>query len=309
MSLAKQQIVQELHKPARRNFTRRHTTIKGFSDLWQSDLADLQQHYRANRGYKYLLVIINCFSKYVWVAPLKNKSSKDVSKGMETIIKSVPSDQLPKYLQTDQGKEFYNAVFSKLMHNYGIKHYSTFSNKKAAIAERVIRTLKNKLFVEFGIRGNHKWFDIIEDVVWQYNHSKHRTIGMAPADVTSETQLIYPRNVPGCSDTKARFKEGDVVRISKYKGVFEKGYLHNWSTELFVVNAVQKTRPPTYLLVDQFGENISGCFYEQELQKTNHPDIFLVDRILKRKGKKSYVKWLGLSSRYNSWEPNTNLTL
>lgn len=104
-----------------------------------------------------------------------------------------------------------------------------------------------------------------------------------------------------------RFQVGDFVRISKYKGIFEKGYTPNWSTEVFKIRKVQNTNPTTYLLQDSKGQIILGTFYAQEINKTKHPDVYLVEKVLKRKGNKVYIKWLGLPRSENSWIDKNNV--
>lgn len=298
VSDVKLRVVDELHKPARRNFTRRKTIIKGYGDLWQIDLAEMQPYARENKGYRYILVVIDCYSKYVWTRPLKNKTAREVSIAMKEVLKE--SNYAPKHIQSDQGTEFYNKYFTKLMKKYDIIHYSTFSTKKAAIVERVIRTLKNWLYKKFSLRGKYKWLDILPEITKLYNNTKHRTIGMKPADVTRQT-TISAYNQPKVIPLKFKFHVGDIVRISRHKGIFDKSYTANWSTELFKIIKVNATNPPTYLIEDMNKHPIKGCFYEAELQKAKNPDVYLVEKILRRRKNKLYVKWLGLSSEFNSW--------
>ncbi|KAF2904461.1 hypothetical protein ILUMI_01701 [Ignelater luminosus] len=125
-----------------------------------------------------------------------------------------------------------------------------------------------------------------------YNHAKRRTIGMRPADVTSTTRLTVYDNRSKVAKPP-RYSIGDVVRTSKYKSVFTKGYHANWSPELFKIVDIKKVTPVMYILQDMYNNRILGGFYEQEIQKTNHPDVYLIEKVLKKKGKKLYVKWLG----------------
>lgn len=304
MSNAKREIANELHKAARKNFKRRKTIIKHFADLYQSDLAEFQPYAKVNNGYRYILIVIDCFSKFLWTRPLKNKTAEEVEAAMRDIFEKVK--YTPKHLQTDLGKEFYNKRFSKLMKDYQINHYSTFSTKKAAIAERVIRTIKTWLYKEFSVRGEYKWIDILDSITEKYNNKVHSTTGMRPVDVTSATKLnVYNR--PKLF-LKAKYKIGDIVRLSKYKAVFEKGYTPNYSTELFKIVKVQITNPVTYLLEDLEQKPIKGCFYESELQKTKFPDTYLIERVLKTKGTKLFVSWLGLPPKFNSWIDKHDIT-
>lgn len=304
--MTKLDVVNELHRAARRNFVRRRVIIKGIDDLWQGDLAEFLPYSRENKGHKYILIIIDCFSKYLWTHALKDKSAKAVRDAMSNILLK---GRVPKNLQTDAGKEFYNREFKGLMTRHRINHYSTYSTKKASIAERVIRTIKNNLYKAFSLRGDYKWIDILPEITSKYNETKHRTIKMRPCDVNAMNEQYLLSTVYNNIkvQAKAKFKVGDIVRISKYKGVFQKGYTPNWSTELFKISKVQVSNPATYLLEDLDGRPILGSFYEPELQKTKHEEIYLVEKVLRRKGNKVYVKWLGFDNTHNSWIDKNNL--
>lgn len=305
----KKRVVEELHRSARVRFPRRRTILKGIDDLWQSDLIELIDYSKTNRGYKYILVVIDCFSKYLWTRPLKNKTGNEVSKAFQSILRS--GKRVPNNLQTDGGREYYNDNFKKLLSDYNINHYSTYSVTKASMAERVIRTIKQKLFKLFSLYGKYIWYNILSKVTDDYNNAKHRTIGRAPSTVNSKSienhllRSVY-NNVKVFQ--RGKFKVSDVVRISKHKHIFRKGYLANWTTELFKINKIQATTPITYLLQDSDGMPIKGAFYEYELQKTKLPDVYLVEKILKRRGDMSFVSWLGFDSSHNSWIPSANFT-
>jgi hypothetical protein len=305
----KETIVNEIHKPARRNFLRRRTILRGIDDLWQSDLIELTNYSRFNRGYKYILIVIDCFSKYIWTHPLKNKSGNEVTNAFEIILKSHPH-RIPKNLQTDNGKEYYNKTFNSLMKKYNINHYSTFSTMKASMAERVIRTIKEKLFKLFNLYGNYKWAHLIDSLTESYNNTKHRTIGMKPIEVNNKTveekllNTVYS-NLKVAD--RGKFKIGDIVRISKFKHMFNKGYTPNWTTEQFKIIKVQITNPVTYLLEDMQGNRIQGAFYQEELSKTALPGVYLVEKVLKKKGNQLFVSWLGFNKAHNSWIPKTNI--
>jgi Integrase core domain len=306
-SKEKIQLVKELHKPARKNYKRRRTIIKGIDDLWQSDLCQLDGYAKDNKNYKFILVVIDCFSKFVWCKPLKSKSGEEVAHAFEDILKS--QRRRPLNLQTDQGREYFNVHFQKLMKQYCINHYNTYSHMKAAIAERVIRTLKERLFKYFSLNGTHKWFDVLPNIVQQYNDRKHRTTGVKPSSVNkkNEQQILKDSYTHIKMATGAqKFKINDVVRISKAKHVFEKGYVPNWTTELFKVVKVKLTNPITYLLEDLHEHPIKGCFYTEELQKAHDPDVYLVEKILRKKGDKVYVRWLGFNSDHDSWIDASN---
>lgn len=303
----KQQIVNELHKPARKNFQRRRMKVLGFDETHQADLADMSLYAGDNKGYKFILVLIDCFSKYLWTFPLKDKRGISCSKAMDTIFSS--SRRIPKNLHTDLGTEFYNKDFQKVMKKHKINHYSTYTTKKAFMAERVIRTIKENLYKMFSLRGTYSWYDILDKITTDYNKRKHRTTGLRPCDVTGKTPLLGSVYNNVKVSGRKLFRVGDVVRISKEKSVFAKGYTPNWSTELFKISTVKSTNPVTYLLEDMKGNPIKGGFYEQEIQKAKYSDVYLVERVLRKKGNMYFVKYLGLPDSENSWVNKKDLGL
>lgn len=293
----KKGLVQELHKPARKHYPRRHVTIKGMHDLWQADLVEMLPYARINKGFKYILTCIDTFSKFGYVEPLKSKKGSEVCDAFQRILDK--SNVSPKNLQTDMGKEFYNAKFSQLMKKFEINHYSTYSPMKASICERWNRTLKNRMWLEFSLRGTYKWIDFIQSLVHKYNHTKHRTIKLQPAEVTKDNESLLLNTVYATPRDQiiplSKLNVGDHVRISKQKCIFQKGYHPNWTTEVFKIRLVQPTHPPTYLLEDLDENPINGSFYKEELQKTRYPDTYLVEKVLKKEKGKVLVKWLGFT--------------
>lgn len=305
----KQDLVNELHKSARKNFRRRRVIVLGLNDLFQADLIEMIKYSRMNKGFKYILVVINVFSKYVWCEAVKSKKAEDVASAMRKILEQ--SKTPPKHMQTDLGREFYNKIFEKLMNDMGIKHYSTYSNLKASVVERVNRTLKNKMWKQFSMQGNYKWLNILPKIVEDYNNSVHRTIGMKPKDVNEKNEkhlfeTIYS-NIKMIDPKRPKYKVNDLVRISKYREFFSKSYTPNWSNEIFKVVEVKKTNPTTYILEDSEGHRIKGGFYPEEINKVTHPNVYLVEKILRKKGKNVFVKWLGLSNKHNSWISSNKL--
>lgn len=311
MTDLKEAIVNELHKPARIHFPRRNTTIKGMNDLYQADLIEMQPHSRINKGFKYILTIINCFTKVADALPLKDKTGKSVTQAMEKAMKR--DKNTIKHLQTDDGKEYFNKDFAKLMKKYNINHYSTKSEKKAAIVERFNRTLKGAMYKMFSKRGSYVWIDILSNLIDEYNNKFHRTIGMAPNEVNTKNAEIVLKNIKKNTKPKNErmkpkiFKVNDKVRISKYKGVFSKKYLPNWTNEVFTVYKVQPTIPETYILKDNKGNLLQGAFYGHEMLKSTVGDVYLVEKVLQRKKDKVKVRWLGFDKTEDSWIPIKDL--
>lgn len=299
--LERRGIVNEIHAPSRRKYLTKPIVLKGINDLWQADLVDMIPHAKENRQYKYILTVINCFTKEAYARPLKSKTGEDVAEAFHEILKSTSP---PHNLHVDKGKEFYNRTFQKLMRMWGVNMYSTNSINKAAMVERFNRTLKTNMFKEFHMQGNYKWVDMLQSLITRYNNTIHRTIKMKPSQVKDNHQnalrllnTVYMRKNP---DKLPKFRVNDIVRISKIKGKFQKGYLANWSTELFKIKKVLNTVPRTYMLYDLNEEPITGSFYEEEIRKTKFPDTYLVEKILKRKGNKVLIKWLGFDKP--SWQ-------
>lgn len=293
-------LVNELHKQARKRFLRRRVVMKGIDDLWQADLVEMGNYSTQNKGYRYLLTVIDTFSKFSWVEPLKTKTSKDVVKAFKNIFKF---GRKPINLQTDDGKEFFNKHFDVLMKTYKINHYSTFSVMKASIVERFNRTLKGMMWKEFSYNGSYHWLDKYKDLVKTYNKNYHRTIKMAPIKVNKSNEDTLLNTVYNHLKIHppSKYHVGDHVRISKYKHVFEKGFTPNWTTEIFKIKSIKNTYPTTYILEDYQGNPIKGGFYNEELSKTRYPNTYLVEKILKTDGDRVFVKWLGFPNDHNSW--------
>ena len=156
--MTKTNLVLELHKRARRNFPRRKVIIKGLHETFQADLVDMQLYTRENSGFKYILTVIDTFSKKAWAVPIKNKDGVSVANAFESILKK---NQVCNNLCTDRGKGFYCAPFQTLMRKFNIHHYSSFSPLKAVIAERFDRSLKEIMWVQFSLNGNYKYLKIL----------------------------------------------------------------------------------------------------------------------------------------------------
>ena len=148
--------------------------------------------------------------------------------------------------------------------------YSTYNESKSVVAERFIRTLKNKIFKHMTTFSKNVYIDLLNDIVNKYNSTIHKTIKMKPIDVMGDSYAEYSKDF---NKKGPKFKVNDHVRISKYKNIFAKGYVPNWSEEFFIVNEIKNTVPWTYTISDLNGEKVIGTFYEKELQKTNQKNL------------------------------------
>ena len=251
-------LADELHKLIIRKFNKRKVYSHFKDNIWGVDLADTQSLSRKNKGIKYLLCAIDLFSKYAFVIPLKDKNGISIVNAFNKIIKQ--SNRKPIKIWVGQGGEFYINVFKKWLSDNDIIMYSTYNEGKSVVAERFIRTLKNKLYKHMAV-----YYDVLDDVVNIYNNTKHSTIKMKPIDVKDNNERVY---IDEHNEKDSRFKVGDRVRISKFKNIFAKGDAPKWSSELFIVDKVNDTVPYTYNLKDLNDEEIIGSFYDKELQKS-----------------------------------------
>ena len=165
--------------------------------------------------------------------------------------------------------------------------YSTHNEGKSVVAERFIRTLKNKIYKHMTAISKNVYFDALNNIVGKYNNTYHSTIKMKPIDAKNNNFTKYNEE---SNEKDPKFKINDHVRISKYKNIFAKGYTPNWSEEIFVVKKIKNTVPWNYEISDLNGEKILGSFYVKELQKTNQKE-FRIEKVIKKKGNKLYVKW------------------
>ena len=288
-------LADELQKPIIKKFNKIKVYSSFKDNVWGVDLADMQLLSKFNKGIKYLLCVIELFSKYAFVVPLKDKKGVSIVNAFQSILDK--SGRKPNKIWVDQGSQFYNHNFKKWLANNDISMYSTYNEGKSVVAERFIRTLKNKLYKHMTNVSKNVYYDVLDDIVKKYNNTWHSTIKMKPFDVKNNTYINTDKKI---NNKDPKFKVGDRVRISKYKNVFAKGYVPYWSEEVFVVNKIKNTVPWTYEINDLNGEKIMGSFYEKELQKANQEE-FRIEKVIKRKGDKMYVRWKGYDNSFNSW--------
>ena len=271
--------------PLLENFKKRKAYSTFKDNIWGVDLADMQLLSRCNKGIRFLLCVIDIFSKYAWVVPIKDKKGIRIVKAFQIILKQSNSRK-PNKIWVDNGSEFYNAYFKKWLRDNNIVMYSTHSEGKSVVAEKFIRTVKSKIDKYMTSISKNVYIDKLDDIVDEYNNTYHTTIKMKPADVKDNTYINADKEI---NNKDPKLKVGDHVRMSKYKNIFAKGYMPNWSEEVFVIKKVKNTVPWTYVINDLNGEEISGIFYEKELQKTNQ-EQFRIEKMIRRNGDKLYVK-------------------
>lgn len=301
-----------LHRPIKKKYKTSQVVVSGIDDTWQIDLVDMATAADENDDYRYILTVIDVFSKYAWAVASKKKDKNSIADAFNSILAA--TKRRPKRIQADEGTEFYNAVFKGIMKKHSIKLYSTFSVLKASIVERFNRTLKQKMWRVFTLNKNHEYMSILPQLVFSYNNTYHRSIKTKPVLVNKKNESDIWNTLYGI-DYEAqlyegpkleylKLKVGDLVRISKYKNKFEKGYTSNWIPEIFVINKVLQQDPMVYKIKDLESEDVMGDFYAPELQKVSediYPEggVYVIEEILQtRKNTKTkkiekLVKYIG----------------
>ena len=255
------QEAKELHKPIIRKFKRRKVIVHKIDEIWSADLVDMRHFSKQNKQFKYLLTVIDIFSKFAWAIPLKTKTGKELIQSFQKLIKK----RKPNKLWTDAGKEFVNKEFKKFLTDNEIELYQTFNEGKAVVIERFNRTLKEKMWRYFTETKCNKYLDFLPKLVSNYNNTIHSTIKMTPTEGSQQENAHKIKYTPAIAKDNPKFKIGDRVRIYKYKKLFSKGYETNWTKEIFVISKINNTSPLTYKIKDLHGEDIIGSFYKQEL--------------------------------------------
>ena len=295
---------QELHKPKRINFERRRVISNHIDHIWGIDLITMIKYSKQNNNYKYILTVIDFFSKYSWCYPLKNKNYNEIINSFKDIFKK--SKRKPKMIQSDEGTEFTNKQVQKFFNDNNIKWYHTYNRDiKCSICERFNRTILNKIYKNFTLNNNTIWIKDLNKLVKEYNNSYHRTIKMKPIDASKKSnEKIVRKNYNfEIITNKKKFKIGDKVRISLLKNTFEKGYTSNWSEQIYVIYDIKSSNVHYYYLKDLNGNKIDGMFYQEELLKTNmkENDLYIIEKIIKKIGNKYLVKWRGYDDTFNSY--------
>jgi transposase InsO family protein len=316
----KEQTTHNIHSTPTKIFNTEHIIVEHIDDQWDSDIIQMDELAKYNRGYKYILICIDLFSRYAWARPLKFKKSTDVTIAFTDIVKT--SGRECKTIRTDQGGEYTGASFQRLVHSRGINHMIAYGRHKASYSERFNRTLENKLFKYFYEQQTAMYIDILDDVMFSYNNTVHHSINMAPAAVnTANSHTIYEQvyipilNRWANTPVKFTIALGSLVRLSLYTAPFSRGYHEKWTEELFTVCNQIPSHPPRYKVQDLNGDSIKGSFYTEELLVASVQNInditYKIDRVLKTKTvrghKLSLVKWYGYSDKFNTYIPTASI--
>ena len=301
-----------LQREARKPLKRSRIVVAGIDDQWSADLMDMVKFVESNQGVRFILVVIDVFSKHLWLQPLKDKKGPSIVEAFRTIFNK---GRKPKRIRTDKGQEFRAKVVQSLFKSKSIRHMFAESDVKASVSERVIKTIKSKIYRYFTHKQSYEYVNELQSFAEGYNKTVHRTIDMSPIDVRRDneeearlaTYLSRQKTERPINTLIFKFKVGDYVRISHTRNIFTRAYDESWTGEIFKVSQrFVRDGVPLYRLTDYNGtEEIKGSFYTSELSKTQPPETFKVEKILKTRGKGNdkqyYVKFLHYPKQFNQW--------
>ena len=247
-------------RPPNKNYETNKTMIKSIDDTWSSDLLDMIDYGpKNNRGYRYILVVVDNFSKFGWTIPLTNKYSQSITDAFSQIIKT--SKRKPNLLETDDGKEYVNKIFNEFLNNNKIKRYSRYTDKGAVFAERFNRTIRNLLKKPVFEEGNANWISELSSVVKKYNNTIHHSIKMTPIQASKKIneKLVFSNLRDDRVKRQPKYKLGQLVRTADIKRVFSKGDSTNYSYKLYTITEVIHDTIPSYridFLPEGYNENL-----------------------------------------------------
>ena len=294
-----------LHRAARKTLVNDPIIVSGIDDQWEADLIDVQNLASLNKGYRFLLTVIDTLSKFAWVIPIKDKTGKSTSEALAKIFKK---GRIPRYLRTDSGKEFENRTLQVLLKKNKVHHFTAKNRTKAAVVERFNRTIRSRLWKYFYATGKQRYVDVLDEFVRGYNSAIHSTTKAAPDSITpyngeSIWRRMYGHLLKKKKKPLPKYKVGDIVRISKAKGTFEKGYITNWTEELFIVKRVITggVGRDRYEIKDFQEEPIYGTFKPEELQKIKVTKPKEIKKTVKRTASQKAVQWRGYPDDLITW--------
>lgn len=318
------QPVYTLHRRVVRKYRHMPTLAPGLHTEWQCDLADFRRIARQNRGYHYLLVCIDTLSRQLFVEPVRSKHSKNMIDAFEKLFERAGA--IPWKLLSDAGLEFTARPVQKFFREKEVEQFCMQTSPRfhAGMAERANRSIKERLYRYFTEHKTRRWIDVIQLIVAGINNSINSSTGMRPVDVNYANAERLRKQLKAKAEAelangggrwrRQRFHVGDTVRVEKQKHIFQKGYVPNFSSDVFVIDRVRLVhfQPPTYRIRDQNGKQMPGWFYANDLCPIkvhgNRKDaLYDIDRVLKeeeRNGVKyALVKWKGYGVQHNSWIP------
>ena len=247
-------------KAPKRNYPTKKIDYNYIDEIWSIDLAAMIDYKISNnKGFTYIFIVIDNFSKYLWTIPLKNKYSQTIANEFSNIL--TKSKRKPNKIESDRGSEFYNSIFQNFLKSKNIQHYSRFTDKGPSIAERVIRTIRNLLKKPVFEKGNADWLSELPSVVKKYNNTIHSSTKMTPIQASKKSieRKVYSNLKDKREIQKPKFKLGGLVRTADIKRVFSKGDSTNWSYKLYTITEIIHNTIPSYridYLPERYNENL-----------------------------------------------------
>lgn len=319
--LSKQETYQVHTRPPKK-YPTEAIIVEHMDDIWDADILQLPaQKVKQNKDYKYMLGVIDLFSRFVWGRLLKSKGAAETARAFQDILSGSGGRKCIE-LRTDAGGEFRGGPFQEVLKKNKIKHILAYGEVKANYIERWNRTFQDKLYKWMYENNTSVFVDAVDDVISSYNNTVHGSTGFKPVEVNETNALtLYEKvyipilNKRAEETVKFSFSVGQLVRLSLFINKFKRGYTQNYTEEVFRVTSRIPSHPPRYRIEDLKGEPIEGSFYSEDLKEVNAESTdqinWKIERVIytrKIKGKKkSLVKWVGFPDKFNTLIPTADL--
>ena len=261
-------------KPPKRNYITNKTDVYHIDEIWSLDILDLKDYGpENNRGYRYVLVVIDNFSKYGWTVPLKSRNAITIKDSFENVL--ISSKRKPYLIETDRGKSFYNNIFQDFLNENNIKLYSRKTSLGAVFAERFNKTIRDLLKRPVFQKGDSNWIDILQTITKQYNNRVHTSTKLSPKDASLKKNegLVYKNLLDKRKKVNPKFQINDLVRTVDLKRIFLKGDTTNWSYKLYIITEIINDTIPSYkldVLKERYNESL---LKKTELTKKENDNV------------------------------------